>query len=174
MFWLVLSFITFLYLFFRRYKKQSTEHDDSALAMISIFVICIAFGIMLWVASGAFTMKLKNVDVWKLKSDENIISFASGNRIDGDFFLGVGNVKEKICYFYMVEREEGFQIERIPLCSWIYVKESQNPPNISYWMGLYNGVWCRFFCTGFYHEKIIIEIPPNSIWKGYQIDIRKR
>ena len=182
MFWIILAVtggivLGISYLFYTKVEWRGLEVGDFILS-----VIIAAIGIVLLLGVSIFPnyivkATLDNNDKhyeYVVVDEKPLIALKDNIKRKGSFFLGCGNFKDELRYYFIVEDEFGMKPETIPVemeqlrikyvDSGDYTQQTyslQTKTKIAYWLG-YPMIDA---------DMVVFNVPPGSVYEGYEIDL---
>jgi hypothetical protein len=148
-----------------------TEVFKEGLPLSAIIVFLGQF--LTYCVAGIFSMFFGYVECGIINIETPIASLKNVSGINGDFFLGFGNIKGVENYSYYRKTDSGGYIkEYIPVNEWVIFEDSNDNPHISH--KIITGKWNKWFIIfqlpSTHEIQREIHVPKNTILKEFSLD----
>lgn len=142
---------------------RCNDFNVASLGFCSAMVVtAIIFGIL------AFAFETTPVKV----SEQNIYALKDNSKTGGSFFLGIGNINEERCFFYVVNTEKGKRIETKLVDKSYIIETDDEAPKVVTYKKRYKSAIARFLyedMNGEYEYRFYV--PKNTITTEFEVDL---
>lgn len=107
---------------------------------------------------------------YNVESDTKIIALKDNQNVSGSFYLMGGYINEDLYYYYAVETEFGYKVEKIKAED-VYIKYTDGETHIERYVGKFTNenvnLWAFPMCS----DRYIIYCPEGTITHEFNIDL---
>jgi hypothetical protein len=171
MFWLILGIIviiiTAIGLYFGDYWIDLGDYLTNLLLSSVVILLATVF---LNIITSAICSTEANIQ-YELEGEQKIIALNDNIAGKGDTYLLRGHYEEDLCYFYCVEDELGYKVNKINADN-TYVKYTDKDYRIEQYNPVFkNDILVFFASTPIKDDRYIIYCPENTIIEKYEINL---
>lgn len=172
MFWLILGIIAIIITAICLYWEEHLWLDWGdyfADLLLSSLVILLAT-VFLNIITSAICSTEANIQ-YELEGGQKIIALNDNIAGEGDTYLLRGHYEEDLCYFYCVEDELGYKVEKINADN-TYVKYTDKDYRIEQYNPVFKDDVLVFFASApLQDDRYIIYCPEDTIIEKYEINL---
>ena len=144
------------------------ERDGIFMLLTIIFIMIV--GLVLGCLLGGIGECFENDELYE--TDETpIVALADSPGSEGRMFLGAGDIKSTLYYYYMTENDDGSkEISKIDSKRvYLYEDEAEQPYIVTYRYHNSSPIVRFFFFTG--DTRTEVHVPPNSVKYNFSVDL---
>lgn len=152
----------------------SIKRYDSYLGMMDVVfrvIISLLFGIMAGVILSLIVGLFIPVEFKRIETEYNIVSLNDGQGMEGDFFLGCGQIESKMKYTFYYQKDDFFKLKQIHTYKAIIKYSDSNPKAIYFEYEFdFSNVHSLFSISAKPSNGWVIYVPKGTIKNGYNLD----
>lgn len=171
MFWIILGVIVTVFIIIWIWKEDLWVGIDFCIAGTLGTVVMAAFVIFIvtFIASGCISSNPNNI-VYEKNSDEQIYALKDNLNLNGNLYIVSGYVGEELYYYYAVETEFGYNVEKINAKN-AFIKYTNENPHIETYKSSFakDGLYFWGYCIA--QDKYVIYCPEGTVTNQFNIDL---